>query len=67
MVHGAIISKPYLRWGHNLFSNFIFATLNIKIVTGACVFLMHELLPLNLNFQVKNEQSNMFWLHLKDF
>ena len=37
MVHGAIILKPYLGWGHYLFSNFFFAKLNIMIVTGACV------------------------------
>ena len=30
------------------------------IVTGDVSLLMHELLPLNLNFQVKNEQITLF-------
>ena len=39
-----------MRWGHNLFSNFIFAKLNIMIVTGACVFVNAWVIALEFEF-----------------
>ena len=44
--------------GINCSPTSLFATLYIMIVTVS--LLMHELLPMNLNFQVKNEQNNTF-------